>query len=81
MCRVFRGVDAERGHPVAIKVLLPEVRVDPEVRMRFVSPTHVDILQSIPGTSKADGYTVVYQARNADEAYRLIRLMYRFVRQ
>jgi D-amino peptidase len=52
-----------------------------EVRMRFVSPTHVDILQSIPGTSKADGYTVVYQARNADEAYRLIRLMYRFVRQ
>ena len=51
------------------------------IRMRFTSPTHVDILQSIPGTSKVDGYTVVYDARDADEAYRLIRLMYRFVRQ
>ena len=52
-----------------------------EVRMRFTSTTHVDILQSIPGVSKVDGYTVVYDARDADEAYRLIRLMYRFVRQ
>ena len=52
-----------------------------EVRIRFQSTTHVDILQSIPGMSKADGYTAVYQARDADEAYRLIRLMYRFVRQ
>jgi D-amino peptidase len=52
-----------------------------QIRMRFTSPTHVDILQSIPGTSKADGYTVVYDARDTDEAYRLIRLMYRFVRQ
>lgn len=51
-----------------------------EVRMRFQSTTHVDILQSIPGMTKADGYTVVYTARDADEAYRLIRLMYRFVR-
>ena len=49
--------------------------------MRFQSTTHVDILQSVPGMAKADGYTAVYQARDADEAYRLIRLMYRFVRQ
>lgn len=49
------------------------------VRMRFTSTTHVEILQSIPGMSKADGYTVEYTARDADEAYRLIRLMYRFV--
>jgi D-aminopeptidase len=49
--------------------------------MRFQSPTHVDILQSIPGMSKADGYTALYEARDADEAYRLIRPMYRFVRQ
>lgn len=52
-----------------------------EVRMRFQSTTHVDILQAIPGMSKADGYTAVYRARDADEAYRLIRLMYRFVSQ
>lgn len=51
------------------------------IRMRFQSTTHVEILQSIPGMSKVDGYTVAYEARNMDEAYRLIRLMYRFVQQ
>src|SRR5690606_27248073 len=50
-----------------------------EVRMRFASTTHVDVLQSIPGMRKEDGFTVAYTARDADEAYRLIRLMYRFV--
>ena len=49
------------------------------LRMRFTSPTHVEILQSIPGTRKVDGYTVEYTATDMDEAYRLIRLMYRFV--
>jgi D-aminopeptidase len=49
------------------------------VRMRFESTTHIDVLQSIPGMSKVDGYTVAYTATDADEAYRLIRLMYRFV--
>lgn len=50
-----------------------------EVRMRFASTTHVDVLMSIPGMRKADGFTVVYTADDADQAYRLIRLMYRFV--
>ena len=49
------------------------------IRMRFASTTHVDILMAIPGMSKVDGYTVAYTAESADEAYRLIRLMYRFV--
>jgi D-amino peptidase len=51
------------------------------IRMRFQSTTHVEILQSIPGMSKVDGYTAAYVARDMDEAYRLIRLMYRFVQQ
>ena len=50
-----------------------------EIRMRFASTTHVDILMSIPGVTKVDGFTVQYNADNADQAYRLIRLMYRFV--
>lgn len=50
------------------------------IRMRFASTTHVDILMSIPGMSKVDGFTVAYTAEDADQAYRLIRLMYRFVR-
>lgn len=49
------------------------------IRMRFQSTTHVDILQSIPGMSKVDGYTAAYTATDADQATRLIRLMYRFV--
>ena len=49
------------------------------IRMRFASTTHVDILMSIPGMSKLDGYTVAYTARSADEAYRLIRMLYRFI--
>ncbi len=50
-----------------------------QIRMRFASTTHVDILMSIPGVSKVDGFTVQYDAENADQAYRLIRLMYRFI--
>jgi D-amino peptidase len=49
------------------------------VRMRFASTTHVDILMSIPGMSKVDGFTVAYTADSVDQAYRMIRLMYRFV--
>lgn len=49
------------------------------VEMRFASITHVDVLMSIPGMEKIDGFTVGYTATDADEAYRLIRLMYRFV--
>jgi D-amino peptidase len=56
-----------------------EVGSSVRVRMRFASTTHVDVLQSIPGMEKEDGFTVAYDARDADEAYRLIRLMYRFV--
>ena len=74
---VTRALDRlERGEVMPLAVTSP-VRV----RMRFASTTHVDILQSIPGMSKEDGFTVAYTAADADEAYRLIRLMYRFVQQ
>jgi len=49
------------------------------IRMRFATTIHVEVLQSIPGMTKVDGFTVEIRAGNADEAYRLIRLMYRFV--
>jgi D-amino peptidase len=51
-----------------------------EIKMRFASTTHVDILQSIPGVSKTDGFTIRYLAEDMDQAYRLIRLMYSFIR-
>jgi D-amino peptidase len=56
-----------------------ELGVPMRIRMRFASTTLVDILMSIPGMTKVDGFTVAYTATDADEAYRLIRLMYRFV--
>jgi D-amino peptidase len=51
------------------------------IRMRFASTSHVDILQAIPGMTKVDGFTVAYTATDADQAYRLIRLMYRFIQE
>lgn len=50
-----------------------------EIRMRFATTRHVDVLMAIPGMSKVDGFTVAYTATDADQAYRLIRLMYRFI--
>jgi len=50
-----------------------------QIRMRFASTTHADILMSIPGMTKVDGFTVAYTATSADQAYRLIRMMYRFI--
>lgn len=73
---VLRALDRlEAGDVEAWAVATGPTRV----RMRFTSPTHVEILQAIPGTAKEDGYTVVYTAEDMDAAYRLIRLMYRFV--
>ena len=47
--------------------------------MRFASTTRPDILQAVPGMKRIDGYTVEYDAENMDEAYRLIRLMYKYI--
>lgn len=49
------------------------------VRLRLSDVTTPQILQAIPGVRQIDGYTVEFTARNMSEAYRLIRLMYRFV--
>ena len=55
------------------------VRTPVEVRLRFADPSHAQILTSIPGVRQHDGYTVTVTAKDMFEAYRLIRLMYRFV--
>lgn len=49
------------------------------IRMRFASTTRPDILQAIPGMQRVDGYTVQYEAQSMDQAYRLIRLMYKYI--
>jgi D-amino peptidase len=49
------------------------------VRLRFSDVTVPQILQAIPGVRQVDGYTVEFTAPTMADAYRLIRLMYRFV--
>ena len=49
------------------------------VRMRFATTTRADILQAVPGMRRVDGSAVEYDAGSMDEAYRLIRLMYKYI--
>ncbi|MGH7448102.1 MAG: M55 family metallopeptidase [Longimicrobiales bacterium] len=50
-----------------------------EVRIRFADVTRSQILEAIPGVRQIDGYTIAFTAGTMADAYRLIRLMYRFV--
>lgn len=50
------------------------------VRLRLADVTTPQILRAIPGVRQVDGYTVEFEAATMPEAYRLIRLMYRFIR-
>ena len=50
------------------------------VKMRFASTTRADILQAIPGMRRIDGWTVEYDAPTMDDAYRMVRLMYKYIR-
>ena len=49
------------------------------VRLRLSDVTIPQLLQAIPGVQQVDGYTVEFTARSMADAYRLIRLMYRYV--
>lgn len=50
-----------------------------EVRVRFATTVRPDILEAIRGVERVDGYTVAYRAADMDEAYRLIRVMYKYI--
>jgi D-amino peptidase len=49
------------------------------VRLRLADNLTPQILQAIPGVRQTDGFTVEFTAPTMADAYRLIRLMYRFV--
>ena len=49
------------------------------VRLRLSDTTIPELVQAIPGVRQVDGYTVEFTAPGMKEAYRLIRLMYRYV--
>jgi D-amino peptidase len=49
------------------------------VRLRLSDITVTQLMEAIPGVKQVDGYTVEFTAPGMREAYRLIRLMYRYV--
>lgn len=48
-------------------------------RIKSARTTRADIVMSIPGMQRIDGVTVEYQAASMDEAYRLIRVIYKYI--
>jgi D-aminopeptidase len=48
--------------------------------MKFSGTTQPEVLLAIPGMKQEDGTTVSYEAKNMEEAYPLIRLMYKYVK-
>jgi D-amino peptidase len=48
-------------------------------RIKFARTTRADIVMSIPGMKRLDGVTIEYEASSMDEAYRLIRVIYKYI--
>lgn len=49
------------------------------LRIKLNSTTRPDIAMSIPGMTRIDGYTIEYEAKDMDAAYRMIRLIYKYI--
>jgi D-amino peptidase len=50
-----------------------------EFVIKVDSPTRADVAMGIPGMKRVDGYTVSYHAKDMDEAYKLIRIIYKYL--
>lgn len=50
-----------------------------EFKIKVDNPTRADIAMGIPGMKRVDGYTVSYQAKNMEEAYKVIRIIYKYI--
>ncbi len=50
------------------------------VTIKFSQTTHADVVLGIPGVKRVDGTTVEFESKSMDEAYRLIRIMYKYIR-
>ncbi|MEQ8425163.1 MAG: M55 family metallopeptidase, partial [Cyclobacteriaceae bacterium] len=47
--------------------------------MKVDAPTRADVAMGIPGMKRVDGYTISYTAKDMDEAYKLIRIVYKYL--
>lgn len=62
-----------------IKKAKPLTQDPIEFKLKVDAPTRADVAMSIPGMKRIDGYTVSYQAKNMEEAYKLIRVIYKYL--
>jgi D-amino peptidase len=62
-----------------IKKAKPLTQEPIEFKLKVDAPTRADVAMSIPGMKRVDGYTVSYQAKNMEEAYKLIRVIYKYL--
>ena len=67
------------GRLDAYRALETAARGPVRVRIRFDTTLRADVLEAIPGVERVDGWTVAFEAPDMDRAYRMIRLMYRYV--
>ncbi|MGY8986527.1 MAG: M55 family metallopeptidase [Sphingomonadales bacterium] len=54
-------------------------KTEVNVRLKVATTIRADVLMSVPNMKRVDGFTVEYDAKNMDEAYKLIRMMYKFI--
>lgn len=50
-----------------------------EFILKVDSPARADVAMGIPGMKRVDGYTISYDAKDMDEAYKLIRIVYKYL--
>jgi len=50
-----------------------------EFVIKVDNPTRADVAMSIPSMKRVDGYTVSYSAKDMEEAYKLIRVVYKYL--
>lgn len=63
-----------------LKAVKPLNVLEPTIiRFKSSTTTRADITMSIPNMKRIDGTTVEYTAKSMDEAYRLIRIMYKYI--
>ncbi|MDP4999031.1 MAG: M55 family metallopeptidase [Saprospiraceae bacterium] len=49
------------------------------VRMKFDSTTRADVAESVPNVKRVDGFTIAFECTDMTQAYKEIRLMYKYL--
>jgi D-amino peptidase len=68
--RALKGIATAKPLPVSNPI---------KVRMRFDSTTRADVAESVPNVKRLDGFTVAFECTDMVQAYKEIRLMYKYL--